>query len=121
MQILDKDWEMWYYLDNAININYLLNLEEKMNIKLRATNRRFLRGEFNDQFGHSYSIQESSLDTGEPTIWLGADDVIVYKNDVPTKLPPGYQVAARMHLTQKMVSTLLPHLQRFVEKGNLEE
>lgn len=70
-----------------------------MEISIRKTDRGFVRGEFIDRYGSSCSIQESSL-LGENAIWLGCVD-------------------NRMHLTQEMVSALLPLLQLFVETGGL--
>ena len=75
-------------------------------IKFRKTECGFKRADFEDLYNSQCSLQESSLAT-ENAIWLG-----VHKN---------YQGAesTRMHLTEKQVAALLPHLKRFVETGKL--
>lgn len=75
-----------------------------------ASDRGFLRGEFVDRYGEKCSIQKSSL-AFEDCIWLGCQHETV-KED-------GTKCGARMHLTRPMVADLLPHLQRFVETGEL--
>lgn len=72
-------------------------------ITLAPNSRGFAYGEFVDVYGAECSIQDSSL-AETACIWLGVND--------------GDE--ARMHLTQAMVSALLPHLQRFVETGSIE-
>lgn len=67
-------------------------------MKIDYTNRGFVRGDFTDRCGEECSIQESSAMV--PCIWLGTSD-------------------NRMHLTQTMVSNLLPLLQHFVKHGTL--
>lgn len=80
-------------------------------IDLKRTGRGFSRGEFRDHYDVECSIQESSL-AGPMCIWLGAEEVHA---DPVT----GEPFAPRMHLTQEMVSQLLPLLQFFVEHGHL--
>ena len=69
-------------------------------MKVKPTQRGFLRGEWIDRYETRCSVQESSLAT-EPCIWLGVDD-------------------KRMHLTVDMVSALLPQLQHFTDTGRLK-
>lgn len=70
---------------------------QKMHIK--KTSRGFDLIEFVDHYGAECSLQKSSLAT-EDCIWLGTN-------------------TNRMHLTQEQLSQLLPHLQSFVETGDL--
>jgi hypothetical protein len=73
---------------------------------------------FLDRYHQECSLQDSSLAT-EPAIWIGVDNTGQYVSG-----PCGNyyeKVQARMHLTQAMVKTLLPHLQRFAETGNYLE
>jgi hypothetical protein len=74
--------------------------------------------EFLDRYHQECSLQDSSLAT-EPAIWFGVD------NTGPNLDGPNgnknEKVQVRMHLTQAMVKTLLPHLQRFAETGNYLE
>jgi hypothetical protein len=79
-------------------------------IKINATSRGFLRGEFKDRYGEACSIQESSLAT-ESCIWLGCDHETVDKQGAPC--------GARMHLTQELATELIPLLQHFVDTGDL--
>lgn len=72
--------------------------ETPQQIKLKRTQRGFLRGDFSDTYGTECSIQESSSATA-PRLWLGA--------------------STRMHLSQEQVKALLPHLQAFVKHGRL--
>ena len=69
-------------------------------INLRKTGRGLLRADFIDRYDEQCSIQESSIAYTNPCIWLGTDD-------------------NRMYLTQDMVRELIPHLQGFVEEGDL--
>ena len=76
------------------------------------TERGFTYFEFKDRYDQPCSLQESSLAT-EACIWLGVHTQI----DLNTKeeIGPGL----RMHLTQSQVMSLLPHLVRFAETGEL--
>ena len=56
--------------------------------------------EFLDFNNEQCALNPSSLATKEPCLWLGI-------------------VGNRMHLTQKQVKKLLPHLQKFAETGEL--
>lgn len=98
-------------------------------IKLDATNRGFMRGEFADSKGVACSIQESSLAT-ESAIWLGCNEIglqrfepykgwseVALEQDAPHGIV--HVANTRMHLTQEQVAALLPLLQHFVETGEL--
>ncbi|VVB50662.1 Uncharacterised protein [uncultured archaeon] len=76
-------------------------------MKLKPTQRGFQRSEFIDRYGQFCSLQESSLAT-EGCIWLGVDTNV-----------EGKEILGRMHLTQKMVKDLLPHLKKFARTGHL--
>lgn len=105
-------------------------------VVLTRTGRSFARLEFVDRYGASCSLQKSSLAT-EPAIWLGVNDAapkILAKDAAAHGIDPGdgtgwvsYPVPAgvlmttRMHLTREQVAELLPHLQRFVDTGELGE
>jgi hypothetical protein len=79
-------------------------------VRLRKTERGFLRGEFVDADGQACSIQESSQ--VEPRLWLGSS-----ANGEAIHL--GRHVGVRMHLDRKTARMLIPHLQRFVAQGDL--
>lgn len=92
-------------------------------MELKTTGRGFALLKFEDSNGVACSLQKSSAAT-EDKIWLGCDDanpkVCVYgKGWVPVEMPDGYSATTRMHLTREQVAELLPHLQRFVETGEL--
>ena len=76
-------------------------------LSLQPTQRGFMRAEFTDYYDQKCSLQQSSLAEID-AIWLGVD---VDLN--------GKRVNARMHLTREDVATLLPHLIRFSETGEL--
>lgn len=88
------------------------------------TNRGFARAEFTDYNGEPCSVQKSSL-ADDDAIWLGVNDphpkIFPGDNtgwhDYP--LPENVQCSTRMHLTRDQVAALLPHLQRFVETGEV--
>ncbi len=75
-----------------------------MNIKL--TSRGFAVAHFNDIYGSSCSIQESSL-AETSAIWLGVDIDFA-----------GHR-CTRMHLSQEQVRELMPILENFISKGDL--
>lgn len=62
---------------------------------------------FEDNYKQQCSLQKSNAAL-ENKIWLGVDKDINLK-----------AVNARMYLTQERVKHLLPHLQKFVEAGEL--
>lgn len=72
-----------------------------------ATQRGFSYIRFEDEYGHTCSLQKSSRAT-EDCIWLGREDA-----------KDAIGASARMHLTQEQVAMLLPYLTRFVETGEL--
>jgi hypothetical protein len=68
-------------------------------------------------------LQASSIAT-ESCIWLGTDDadpkvLIPGKGWTKVKVPKDTLFNTRMHLNQKQVQRLLPHLQKFAETGEL--
>lgn len=93
-------------------------------MKIIKTNRGFKVINFKDQYNIDCSLQESSLAT-EACIWLGSDDAnpqyfVPGQGWQPLPLPNGeISFHTRIHLTQKQVAELLPHLQKFVETGEL--
>lgn len=104
-------------------------------MKLKKTNRGFGMVEFIDRYGLECSLQKSSLAT-EDAIWLGVSQVDpkimavdaislgVETNGQTTgwvryPIPDAVLLSSRMHLTQKQVKKLLPHLIKFVETGQI--
>ena len=94
------------------------------------TERGFSRMEFKDRNGVDCSLQQSSL-AFEDCIWFGCNDIGLKRftpggvgwEDVPLANEGPHGVAhianTRMHLNRDQVAALLPHLQRFVETGDL--
>lgn len=68
-------------------------------MRKKKTDRGFVRIEFKDFNGEECMLQKSSIAT-EHCVWLGYS--------------PG-----QMHLSQKAVKRLLPHLTKFAETGEL--
>lgn len=105
-----------------------------MTLEVGVTARGFALINFEDRYGSKCSLQKSSLAT-EDAIWFGVDDAkpIVMARDaasvgveteettgwVPYPIPEAVSLTTRMHLTREQVEELLPHLQRFVETGEL--
>ena len=93
-------------------------------MKKRKTKRGFEIIEFIDKYDTKCSLQKSSLAL-EEAIWLGVDDADFTIFDetmgkyITKKLPKNFSVNTRMHLTQKQVKDLLPHLIKFAETGEL--
>lgn len=99
-------------------------------IPMGKTERGFSRMEFTDRNGVKCSLQQSSL-AFEDCIWLGCSDIglkrftpgslgwedIKLENDGPHGVV--HIANTRMHLNRDQVAVLLPHLQRFVETGDL--
>lgn len=79
--------------------------------------RGFTYAYFGDGNGDRCSIQKSSSISNH--IWLGCEDVTVMYNHQSAELPDGYEVYARMHLTQAQVAALIPVLEHFVVTGEL--
>jgi hypothetical protein len=89
----------------------------------KTAQRGFDYIEFVDRYGEKCSLQESSLAT-ESAVWFGIDNPIpkVLKQGhgwVRVDLPEGTLISGRMHLTQKMVKDILPHLIKFAETGGI--
>lgn len=88
-----------------------------------VTDRGFQRFQFKDTNSLICTLQESSGgDT--PKIWLGIDKVVPRylvpdKGWMDYRLPDHFLVSGRMHLNQIQVAALMPHLQKFVETGEL--
>jgi hypothetical protein len=102
--------------------------------KPQTTSRGFDLHDFHDLYGHSCSLQKSSL-ASEDAIWLGVNDPnprilhgdakrLGVETDatcgwVDYPLPDEVLCTTRMHLSQQQVKELLPFLQRFAESGSL--
>ena len=96
---------------------------KKFTIKMRSTNRGFLRGDFVDRYGETCTIHESSL-AGEAAIWLGVRNpkpkvCVLGEGWKEIPLPKGAFTSGQMHLTQEMAKALIPLLQKFVKTGRL--
>jgi len=114
------------------------NRREKVEVKVTA--RGFDLIEFEDDNGEKCSLQKSSSAL-EDKIWLGIDQAKILefypmprdtneswfeisKEEVEEKLKhrPQNEIHyrnQRMHLTRELVKELLPHLQKFVETGDI--
>jgi hypothetical protein len=98
----------------------------KMNIAKTA--RGFDLVEFRDHYGASCSLQKSSLATDD-AIWFGVDNadpkILASKVQedgtgwIKYLIPEDVSLNTRMHLTREQVAELLPHLQKFVETGEI--
>ena len=91
----------------------------------KNTLRGFELIEFADVYNTKCSLQKSSLADGD-AIWFGVDDTkfTIFEDEnmgryITTKLPKNFSVNTRMHLSQEQVKELLPHLQKFVETGDI--
>ena len=92
------------------------------------TERGFPLIKFQDLYDKQCSLQKSSLASKE-AIWLGIDDadpkILASKIKeggtgwVKYPINPDVLLHTRMHLTQEQVAELLPHLQKFVETGEI--
>jgi len=92
------------------------------------SDRGFLGGEFTDNYGKPCSIQESSACSSNGDegwyIWLGLKEVEIHK-DIRTgpgtrvHLDDSHHIFSRMHLSQKKVGELIPHLMYFAQTGSL--
>ena len=93
-------------------------------MKKDHTCRGFEIIKFTDSYGVECSLQESSS-AEESKIWLGCDDAnpkMLNPNGVgwvPVEMPEDYIANTRMHLTEKQVKSLLPHLIKFAFLGKL--
>ena len=86
---------------------------------------------FVDDYGYWCSLQESPIISEKKCVWLGLDKPRIMEVGWHPDYPDRLRVASeercvnlyaggRMHLTQDQVAELLPHLQRFVETGELK-
>ncbi len=98
------------------------------------TPRGFTVVEFVDFYGHTCTLQKSSLAT-EDAIWLGVEEAEPkilasqaaahgVKTDettgwVPYPVPEEVMMTTRMHLTREQVKELLPYLTRFLATGDI--
>ncbi len=92
-------------------------------MEVKHTERGFAIVNFIDDNGVSCSLQKSSS-TMKDKIWLGCNDaepkVLIHGEGWKSvEMPEGYIANTRMHLTRKQVALLLPHLERFVDTGDL--
>jgi len=92
---------------------------------MEKTNRGFNISKFKDSYNKECSLQQSSS-AMDDYIWLGIDkpNLVVFEDEnkgkyIETIMPPNFSVSSRMHLNREQVAELLPHLQRFVETGEL--
>jgi hypothetical protein len=108
-------------------------------IKIEATCRGFMLGEFEDANGEKCSIQKSSACCREEAegeyIWLGNNNAnpMVLASDahalgisttettgwIPYPVPKQVSMKTRMHLSQRQVKELLPLLNYFAKTGQL--
>ena len=103
-------------------------------MEIERTQRGFSLLKFKDSYNNPCSLQKSSA-MSDDYIWLGVDDLnpqimaldaprfgIQTTQDcgwVPYPIPKEVCMWNRMHLSREQVKELLPHLQRFVETGEL--
>ncbi|MDY7540731.1 hypothetical protein QN372_18190 [Undibacterium sp. RTI2.1] len=103
-------------------------------MKTTRTPRGFAKIDFVDRYGAACSLQKSSLAT-EDAVWLGvnnaspkikASQAAAHGLDagdgtgwVEFPIPQEVSLTTKMHLTKEQVVELLPHLQRFVESGEI--
>lgn len=94
----------------------------------KLSDRGFLGGKFTDNYGKPCSIQESSAcaSNGDEGwyIWLGLDEVEIHKDlrsgpGTRVHLDDTHDIFSRMHLSQKRVGELIPHLMYFAQTGGL--
>lgn len=95
-----------------------------MAIAIGATRRGFAIGGFKDANGVECTIQKSSVATDD-LLWVGCmePNPKIMPGDGTGwhqyQFPENVHCTTRMHLTREMVADLLPHLQRFVDTGEL--
>jgi len=92
------------------------------------TERGFDVIEFEDDYGHSCSLQKSSVATRD-CIWLGIDNASpqIMASDtqqggtgwVDYHIPDNVLLWTRMHLNRQQVRDLLPYLQQFADTGDI--
>jgi len=89
------------------------------NLEPGTTSRGFGRREFEDMYGSTCSIQDSSLATDD-CIWLGVNNGEHFECKPPYDTHPDAKSnGGRMHLSRGQVAALLPLLQHFVRHGTL--
>lgn len=76
--------------------------------EFKSTKKGLMRAEFQDRFGATCSLQESSF-PDEDCLWLGVE-VDIHGNEIG---------GGRMHLTQEMAQQLIPILRHFARTGTL--
>jgi len=101
-------------------------------MKEDTTERGFSYVKFKDEYGNDCSLQKSSS-AMQDCVWLGCDKLGV-KEFVAFRQPSAWRDMTeldefsyekhyvgnnRMHLTREQVKELLPHLQKFVETGEI--
>jgi hypothetical protein len=91
-------------------------------MEIEKTNRGFNIAGFEDSNGEECSLQVSSSAI-EPKIWLGIDNpkpmMLTGNGWEAVPLHKDVMLSGRMHLTIDQVKELLPHLNKFVETGEL--
>jgi len=103
-------------------------------VDIKETYRGFAVVEFNDFYGEQCSLQQSSIATTD-CIWLGINDANpkvmaahAERLGVETDKTTGWveypvsddvSMTTRMHLSREQVKPLLPHLQKFVDTGEI--
>lgn len=86
---------------------------------------------FVDDYGHKCSLQLSPVVTKNRCIWLGVDKPVIMEIGWHPDFPERFRklskkrrnklyASGRMHLTREQVAELLPHLQHFIETGELK-
>jgi hypothetical protein len=107
-----------------------------MDVANSKTDRGFRLNQFDDLYGVSCSLQESSLATGN-AVWFGVSDVFpkILATDaielglieaapdhtgwIDFQIPEAVQISTRMYLSQDQVKQLLTALTYFAEHGEL--
>jgi hypothetical protein len=97
--------------------------ESSMNNEITSTERGFSIVDFTDAYGDKCSLQKSSSAESDK-IWLGLNkpilsSLVIGEGWKDFQLPGGVLAFSRMHLTREQVAKLLPHLQRFVDTGDI--
>jgi hypothetical protein len=97
-------------------------------MKITQTGRGFPFVAFVDRYNKECSLQISSL-ADDRCVWLGIEhaepkimasvlrDGLTGWVDYP--IPEDVHINTRMHLTQEQVAELIPHLQQFVDTGEI--
>jgi hypothetical protein len=108
--------------------------------RVRKTQRGFETVQFKDHYGHSCSVQQSSLaiyrSPGTSALWIGPNDAEpkvmarlagsvgvqtqVAEGWVPYPIPEEVSLYTRMHLNRRQVAALIGHLQSWLDTGSLK-